>query len=237
MSEQTPSPNAGKSARTSSNPRWAEIQELFHAFFALRHLDPENAQRRLARERLFEALYREVPGLAKVIVRNRAQRGVGAAAPTEIGEDLAASFWNKRGITKLAGQYDLERASFYTWISRLLNNEFVDWLDRNQVRAGEAELPEADPEPVEGQWAAWGRQQGMVTRLSGQEVGRAVAGLEPELKQVVVLRVLEDLTVEETAERMGVSEATVKRRQKEAFTQLRAVLGEGEDGGASPVRT
>jgi RNA polymerase sigma-70 factor (sigma-E family) len=53
---------------------------------------------------------------------------------------------------------------------------------------------------------------------------RALAGLAPADRAVVVLRYLEDLSVEETAARLGTSSGAVRNRSMRALAKLRDVL-------------
>lgn len=208
--------------RRSQNPKWERLQELMEAYYADRSA--------INRDALFAAMHKEVPHLAYVIARKRTPQGIGAAAgPTAISDEVVARFWAKRSPTRLAQQYDPARSSFYTWISSVLNNEFLDWLDHNRRRVGDVDgAASGEPEPVEDGWHAWRRAPGPETRVNeSQQVLRtrqALAGLPAELRQVALLRG-EGLTLEEIAEREGISLATVKRRQKEAFDRLRAALG------------
>ncbi|MDO9454689.1 SigE family RNA polymerase sigma factor [Nocardioides sp.] len=59
------------------------------------------------------------------------------------------------------------------------------------------------------------------TRLALQD---ALAGLAPADRAVLVLRYLDDLSVEETADRMGVSPGAVRSRSPRAVARLRPLL-------------
>jgi RNA polymerase sigma-70 factor (sigma-E family) len=52
----------------------------------------------------------------------------------------------------------------------------------------------------------------------------ALRGLAPADRAVLVLRYLEDLSVEETAQRMGVSDGAVRSRSKRALERVRPLL-------------
>jgi RNA polymerase sigma-70 factor (sigma-E family) len=59
------------------------------------------------------------------------------------------------------------------------------------------------------------------TRMALDE---ALAGLGPDDRAVLVLRYLEDLSVEETAQRMGVSSGAVRNRSMRALARIRPLL-------------
>ena len=61
-----------------------------------------------------------------------------------------------------------------------------------------------------------------------QQVRRAVDGLPPRQREVVVLKVLSEMTHREVAEIMGLSEGAVKAHLHQAVANLRRLLKDGE---------
>jgi RNA polymerase sigma-70 factor (sigma-E family) len=57
------------------------------------------------------------------------------------------------------------------------------------------------------------------------QVQQALATLSPRQRTVILLRFLEDLSVEQTSELMGCSQGTVKKLTARALVGLRAVIG------------
>ncbi|PJI94158.1 sigma-70 family RNA polymerase sigma factor [Luteimicrobium subarcticum] len=58
------------------------------------------------------------------------------------------------------------------------------------------------------------------------DVVAALAALSPRQRSCIVLRYLEDMSVAEAAEALGVSQGTVKRQVFEGLARLRGVLGD-----------
>ena len=80
------------------------------------------------------------------------------------------------------------------------------------IPAGELPGPPPAPDPHE--------------RLEGESAHRLLGGLKPELRAVVVLRVLHGYSQEETARIVGAPVGTVKSRLHNALKQLRRMAGE-----------
>ncbi len=57
------------------------------------------------------------------------------------------------------------------------------------------------------------------------DLARALAGLSVKQRAIVVLRYVEDRSVAEVAEVMGIAEGTVKRQSADAVAKLRRILG------------
>lgn len=64
---------------------------------------------------------------------------------------------------------------------------------------------------------------------SGVEIGAMLEGLTPRQKEVLLLRVVADLSIEESAKIMGSSEGAVKQLQSRALKILKDRLERGEE--------
>lgn len=126
------------------------------------------------------------------------------------------------GFAALA-RYDGERP-FRTWISRIALNKCRDWGRRRAVRAFFTRAL-----PLESAYDVAGDSPPLdveaADRAELARVQRAIADLPANLREVVVLRGVEEYSQAETAELLNVSEKTVETRLYRARAKLRAILG------------
>ncbi len=128
------------------------------------------------------------------------------------------------------GQYQFE-ASFSTWLFRLTSNVCLDFLRRKKRRqelsltesyedsdAGE-ELSLPDPQPLPEEQA--------ITGETRRELAQAMARLAPDHREILQLRVVEDLSYEQIAEILDIRVGTVKSRLARARLSLRKILKAG----------
>lgn len=112
-----------------------------------------------------------------------------------------------------------EPAAARGYARRALVNQTTSWYRRRSTRS---ERPtEVLPEPASD--ADTGR-----TVSDRLDVAVALAELAPRQRAVVVLRFYDDLSVQETADVLGVSTGTVKSQTSVALTRLRTLLGDVE---------
>ena len=128
------------------------------------------------------------------------------------------------------GQYQFE-ASFSTWLFRLTSNVCIDFLRRKKRRqetsltesyddsdeGAELSLPDAQPLP----------EQQAITNETKLELAQAMAQLAPDHREILQLRVMEDLPYEQIADILGVRVGTVKSRLARARLSLRKILKTG----------
>lgn len=144
-----------------------------------------------------------------------------AKAPGD-AEDLAAEVW--LGVTRGLRGFAGEEAAFRGWVFTIATRRLRD-RGRRRARRPEVLVPpgsmEAGLQPDTATTA--------VERLSGQEaVDRLVAGLPPDMAEVLLLRVVADLPVAEVAQVMGRSEGSVRVLQHRALKRAAELLGERE---------
>ena len=119
-------------------------------------------------------------------------------------------------------------SKFYTWIVRIAVNQALMKLRRRKTDKSVSldETIDTGEDMVVREIAAWGENPEQ--QLSREELGgileTAIQSLEPLYRSVFVLRDIEELSTEETAEMLGLSVPAVKSRLLRARLQLREKL-------------
>ena len=119
-------------------------------------------------------------------------------------------------------------SKFYTWIVRIAVNQALMKLRRRKTDKSVSldETIDTGEDMVVREIAAWGEDPEQ--QLSREELGgildTAIQSLEPLYRSVFVLRDIEELSTEETAEALGLSVPAVKSRLLRARLQLREKL-------------
>jgi RNA polymerase sigma-70 factor, ECF subfamily len=130
-----------------------------------------------------------------------------------------------------------EESRFYTWLVRIAANEALMRLRKrrpNQVSLDEPIESEDDfiPQQIED-WGPSPEQRFAQTEM--RDILRSVIEeLTPDFRIVFVLRDVEGLSTEETAEAVGISEAAVKSRLLRARLKLRQKLDRHFRKGVKP---
>lgn len=120
------------------------------------------------------------------------------------------------------------QSKFYTWLTRIAVNESLMKLRKRKSDRTVSldENIETDEEPIVREIAVWDDTPEL--RYSQEEIreilDRAIESLKPIFRTVFVLRDVEELSTEETAEVLGLSIAAVKSRLLRARLQLREKL-------------
>ena len=126
------------------------------------------------------------------------------------------------------GQYQFG-AEFSTWLYRLTRNVCIDLLRAQKRRQtvplhlnddeGETELPLPD--------TAEGPEERAVAGERRRALAQAMQALSPEHREILTLRVIEDLPYEQIAQILGVRTGTVKSRLARARISLKNILKSG----------
>src|SRR6476659_5312441 len=165
-------------------------------------------------EYLVRRYYRNVFRSAQHITQNR-----------EDAEDVVQDAFLKAygNLAQFQGQ-----SKFYTWLVRIAVNEALMKLRRRRpermVSLDEDVKTEEDSVPREvADWSPNPEQQYNQAELK-EILSKAIQGLPPSFRTVFVLRDVEGLSTEETAEALGLSIPAVKSRLLRARLQLRERL-------------
>jgi RNA polymerase sigma-70 factor (ECF subfamily) len=131
----------------------------------------------------------------------------------EAAEDVTADVFMKalRGL----GKYKLRQVPFSAWLYRIAHNCVMDYF-----RAAH-NLPLVALDGVERTLSIEDRTD---TRLDRYTLTSALAQITAEQRQVVVMRVVQGLTIAETAKATGKTDDAVKQMQSRGLKALRRVL-------------
>ncbi|MGQ5523253.1 RNA polymerase sigma factor [Chitinimonas sp. PSY-7] len=139
--------------------------------------------------------------------------------------DLAQKVWEK--VLTNAGSY-VGKAAFKTYLHTIARNTFIDWLrverSRQQISLNQDWDDETTTAPIE--LADEGPQPDALV-LASQDTSRvreALYQLSPIYREALILRYMEDMSVEEVAELTGQKLETTRTRLRYAKTQLRTLL-------------
>ena len=120
------------------------------------------------------------------------------------------------------------RSSISTWLYRIAVNEALMLLRRQKPEAVSLDMEKEDAEgqiePVEiVDWCCLPEGE-LLSSEARHFLDEAIQKLSPALKAVFILRDIEGLSVKETAEALGVTEAVIKTRTLRARLKLREEL-------------
>jgi RNA polymerase sigma factor (sigma-70 family) len=161
---------------------------------------------RSGREWAFARLYDEYNAR---LLRYFAARAPGAA------EDLAAETW--LGAARGLGDFDGDETQFRSWLFTIAHRRTVDhWTWQRQARSDPVPVHELDryPAPDDPEGAV------LDAHAARAAVQRIAAILPPEQVDVVLLRLLGGLTVDQVAEALGKRPGTVRVLQHRALRKL-----------------
>jgi RNA polymerase sigma-70 factor (ECF subfamily) len=129
-------------------------------------------------------------------------------------------------------------SKFSTWLIQIAVNEARMKLRKDRRHLydsidGPAENEEGDYIPRD--FADWREipSEAVQRRELREAIQRALDSLAPKYREVFMLRDVQKLNIQETAETLGISEASVKTRLLRARLQMRDALAPGIDGGWS----
>lgn len=121
--------------------------------------------------------------------------------------------------------------SLATWLRRIVLNEALQRVRRRrEPPTAQVDLPKASdnnviPFPMSSQQAN-DPERAMAQRQLCQLLERAIDALPEDFRTVLVARVIEDMSIEETAELLGIRPETVKTRLHRARALLKVALAD-----------
>lgn len=122
------------------------------------------------------------------------------------------------------------RSSLSTWLYRIATNEALMALRRRKFNTVSIDEPAEDDEPLQPpveivDWCCLPEHEMMSSEARGY-MDKAIDMLSPALRAVFVLRDIQGLSTQETADVLGLTEEAVKTRLSRARLRLREVLSE-----------
>lgn len=109
------------------------------------------------------------------------------------------------------------------WLHRITTNEFLDQVRRKQ-RIRMVDLPADGDARMADRQVEDSPERAYEHRNMGDDVQNALSELSPQMRVVIVLRDMEDLSYEEIAATLGISLGTVRSRIHRARAALRKKL-------------
>ncbi len=171
------------------------------------NLDHALDRARAGDARGFDELFRATGAAVAGYLRSR-----GASDPDGIANEVFVRAF--RTLHTFKGDSD----RFRSWLFTIAHNAAIDDSRRRRRRVRESALDEA-PEQVGGDVEA-----DVISRLAGERVERLLAELSPDQRDVLVLRIVADLSVDETAAVVGKGYEAVKALQRRGLAALRRAL-------------
>ena len=120
------------------------------------------------------------------------------------------------------------RSSLSTWIYRIAANEALMLIRKKkpEVNMDDAQAGENDEDLLPTQFVDWGAlpENELLSAESKQALDHAIQNLPENLRMVFLLRDIQELSIKETAEALGLTESNVKIRLLRARLSLREQL-------------
>ncbi len=129
----------------------------------------------------------------------------------ETAEDITSSAFLK--ALESFGSFDPEKASFQTWLYTIARNSVIDFYRSRK--------PALNIEDVWGLSKEEDIERDLDTAQKLREVEKYLKKLKPEQREIVVLRVWEELSYKEIAQITGKNEGTCKMSFSRSIKQLR----------------
>jgi RNA polymerase sigma-70 factor (ECF subfamily) len=121
------------------------------------------------------------------------------------------------------GRFDGDEAGFRAWVFTIARHSLIDERRRSHRRVATASLEASHLEGVttadSEQWA--------LARMGDREAVAVIESLVPDQREVLLLRIVADLTIEQVAEVVGKRPGAVKALQRRGLATIRRRLATG----------
>lgn len=134
----------------------------------------------------------------------------------ESAEDLTAGVFLE--ALQAANRFQGTPSDLRAWLFRIGRNNLIDQARRKSVKSGPIE--DADPAELARASEVQDPQELAIASLERQRVLRAIEGLAPDQKEVLLLRLTGDLTSAQIAKLVGKTPGAVKALQHRAVAAL-----------------
>ena len=178
----------------------AGLGEAFDAVLAA-----ARAQEPWAFQRIFDWLGRPVAAYL---------RGAGVEDPDGIANEVFLRVFG--GIARFEGT----EGRFRSWVFAIAHNLVIDDRRRRSRRPQQSVL-EGDAGP-----AAAGAEEHALVAIGDERIKAVLAQLPPDQRDVVLLRIISDLSIEDPAAALGKRPGAVKSLQHRAMASLRRLLAD-----------
>lgn len=190
-------------------------------------MDDEHTDNLTGRNAWLAAQAMNIDGIYRAHVRPLYTFIYGKVGNRQAAEDITADVF-VTALTHL--DPTREERSIVAWLYRVARNAAADYWRRGQGMQVTA-LEEARVAPTPARPPDTARREQTAARAHA-----LLARLPANYRMVLACRLLEGLSVAETAERMGISEANVKVMQHRALKRAAQLRGDGTAGGSASER-
>jgi RNA polymerase sigma factor (sigma-70 family) len=123
-------------------------------------------------------------------------------------------------VARDVGRFEGDQRSFRAWVFTIAHHRMID--ARRHASRRPVELVPETPEP---RGVADDAAEEALARIGADEVNRVLGTLTPDQREVLLLRVVGDLTIDEVAGAMGKRPGAVKALQRRGLAAVRRELG------------
>jgi RNA polymerase sigma factor (sigma-70 family) len=126
-------------------------------------------------------------------------------------------------VARDVAKFEGNEPRFRAWVFTIAHQRLIDARRRQNRRPVElvAEPPEPVTEPIRDV------ADEAMDRIGTEEVQRVLAALSPDQRAVLLLRILGDLSVKDTAAALGKREGAVKQLQRRGLAAVKRELAKG----------